>query len=445
MSLFGTDGVRGVANVGPMAPEAVTRLGRAAAEMYLRRLGRAPKMVIGRDTRISGPMLEAALAAGMASAGAEVGLLGVVPTPAVALLTRATGADAGAVVSASHNPFEDNGIKFFGADGFKLSAEQERSIEALIAENPPCPPTGSRVGTIRPVADGALRYVEFLKSRVGLSLAGLRVALDCANGAAYDVGPRVLRDLGVEVAAMGTAPDGVNINDRVGAVHPERLQSVVREHGADLGVALDGDADRSLFVDDGGKVVDGDEILAILAADLQEHQSLGAPVIVGTVMSNLGLELALRRLGVKFVRVPVGDRHVVEEMRRHGAALGGEPSGHIVLLDQHTTGDGLLAALNLLCVIRRSGRRLSQLKAVVRKLPQVVRSVPVSRQKQIEDLPRVQQVLARVRCAMNGRGRVLVRFSGTEPVCRVMVEGEDEGEVKAFADQIAAAIREEIG
>lgn len=448
MSLFGTDGVRGLANVEPMTPETLLRLGRAVVALCADRSGRRPRIVIGRDTRLSGRMLEAALASGMASAGADVLLADEVPTPAVAFLTRSLGADAGAVISASHNRFDDNGVKLFAADGFKLAEADERRIEALLNDGAASVSvTGAAVGTIHSVVDAADRYAEFLQSRLSpeYRLDGMRLALDCANGAAYRIGPRVLEALGATVVALGIEPDGVNINEDGGAVHPQQLQATVRSHSADFGVALDGDADRSVFADETGALVDGDEALAILAADLQRRGALLGGVVVGTVMSNVGLEVALRQRGLGFVRAQVGDRYVVEEMRRHGANLGGEPSGHIVLLDQHTTGDGLLAALSVARIVRETGESLSSLRRIVRKLPQVLRNVRVGRRSRLEELPSVQVVVDRIVQALHGRGRVLVRVSGTEPVVRVMVEGEEQNEVEAFADEIAAVVKGALG
>jgi phosphoglucosamine mutase len=440
--LFGTDGVRGVANVEPMTPETVTRLGRAAATLCARQGVR--RMVIGRDTRLSGTMLEAALAAGVAAAGADVLLAGEIPTPAVAVLARHEAA-AGAVVSASHNPFADNGVKFFGADGFKLSDQSERDIEEQMGALRAAPPTGTAIGRICPLADAASRYKQFLFESLpkGFKLDGMRVVIDCANGAAHGVGPELFEQLGADVVALANAPDGVNINRDCGALHPEHVQAAVRDHGAELGIALDGDADRVMLVDRQGALVDGDEILAIL---VESQRRRGAPpaVVVGTVMSNLGLEIALRERGVQLLRAAVGDRYVVDEMRRAGALLGGEASGHIVMLEKHSTGDGLLAALAVCREMRECKRDLAALRGVMSRFPQVLLNVRVTGRRELAEIAPLQKAIAGVERALDGRGRVLVRFSGTEPLVRVMVEGEDERSVRRHAAAIAAVIEREL-
>jgi phosphoglucosamine mutase len=447
-TLFGTDGIRGVANVEPITCETMLRLGRAVTH-YCRRGGAAaPRIVIGRDTRLSGDMLERALTAGICSAGGEALLAGVVPTPAVAYLTRALQASAGAVVSASHNPFQDNGIKFFDASGFKLPDEAERDIERVVLDGDRtelAAPAGA-LGTGRAIDDAAARYIEFLKGLVPneLILQGVRVAVDCAHGAAYRVGPELFRQLGAQVVAIGVAPDGVNINREGGATHPQRLQETVRAERAQLGIALDGDADRLILVDETGEVVDGDEVLAIVATDMLAHGTLKQGTVVATVMSNLGLEVALRDRGARLVRVQVGDRYVVEEMRQHGYNLGGEQSGHLVFLDHSTTGDGLLAALRVVRLMTDSQRPLSELKRVMTRFPQVLLNVTVKARRNLDDVQLVQQALTRVREALNDRGRVLVRYSGTEPLVRVMVEGEETDAVRAYAEEIAAVIRAEL-
>jgi phosphoglucosamine mutase len=447
--LFGTDGVRGRANVEPMTTETVLRLGRAIAAQGARRHpGSRAVITIGRDTRRSGAMLEAALAAGVASAGADAVLVGVLPTPAVSFLTRNLQAAAGAVVSASHNPFEDNGVKFFDADGFKLAEADEQVLEDFITGSMGgALPTGADVGVIRQAEGAARRYSRFLRRQLpkGFHLDGLRVAIDCAHGAAFRIGPRLFEDLGAKVTALGVSPDGHNINRDHGAMHPENLQAVVRREGADVGLALDGDADRLLLVDSDGDLVDGDEILGILALDLVRRGQLRGNVVVGTVMSNLGLEVALRKLGVSLIRAAVGDRYVVEQMRRHAGNLGGESSGHIVLLDQHTTGDGLQAALAIFRIMRESGRTLAALRGAVMKFPQVLRNVRVNRRHALEDLPALRTIVDRITAELAGRGRVLVRFSGTEPVVRVMVEGEQQRQVESFAEELAAVVQRCLG
>ena len=449
--LFGTDGIRGVANVEPLTPETVLALGRALARAFGSAnpsSGQRPRVVIGRDTRLSGGMLEAALTAGLSAAGIDVCLAGVLPTPAIALLTRTLPADAGVVVSASHNLFADNGLKVFDATGFKLPDAVEQTIEQRL-HNPEAVAavTGAAVGGVAAVDRAAERYVEHL-CRVmpaGVRLDGLRVVIDCAHGAAHRVGPEVFRALGADVTALGVAPDGRNINAGCGATHPQPLQEAVRAAQAHLGVALDGDADRLILVDESGTVVDGDEALAIFAVDMTARGALKGDTVVATVMSNLGLEVALRERGVRLARTAVGDRYVVEAMRRGGFNLGGEQSGHLVLLDHSTTGDGLLAALALAALLVTRQRPLSDMKRVMTKLPQVLRNVRVARRADLEGIPAVRRCLDAVRGALHDRGRVLVRYSGTEPLVRVMVEGEDAAGVARYAEEIAAAIELAVG
>jgi phosphoglucosamine mutase len=393
-------------------------------------------------------MLENALAAGICSLGADAFLPGPLPTPAIAFLTRDMNAAAGAAVSASHNPFPDNGIKFFGADGFKLPDDVEADIErrVLDARVDLTPPTGNQIGRVFHLADAAARYGNFVKRSVTppQSLSGLKIVVDCAHGAAYDVGPRVLRDLGAEVVAIGVNPDGININEAHGAVHPETLQATVTAERAHVGVAFDGDADRAMFVDETGAVVDGDEVLAIMAAEMRSRGALKHDTVVGTVMSNLGLEISLRRCGARLVRAKVGDRYVVEAMRRGNFNLGGEQSGHLVFFEHTTTGDGLIAALQVLQLLVKRQRPLSELKRVMTKLPQVLLNVAVARRAELETLPGLRRTLASITGALGDRGRVVVRYSGTEPLVRVMVEGEDAAQVRAYAEEIAATIRLEL-
>jgi phosphoglucosamine mutase len=448
-TLFGTDGIRGVANVEPMTCETVLRLGRALV-YHSRQAGAAsPRIVIGKDTRLSGDMLERALSAGICSAGGQVLLAGTIPTPAVAYLTRTLQATAGAVVSASHNPFQDNGIKFFAGSGFKLPDEVEQEIERLLlAESAP----GSSVdagalGAARCIDDAESRYVEFLARLVPhqFTLKGLKVVIDCAHGAAHRVGPQILQQLGAGVVAIGVNPDGRNINHESGATHPQRLQELVRAEHAHVGIALDGDADRLILVDETGDVVDGDEVLAMLAAEMLTRGTLKHATVVATVMSNLGLEVALRERGARLLRVQVGDRYVVEAMRQKGYNLGGEQSGHLIFLDHCTTGDGLVAALAVLRLLVERQRPLSELKRAMTRFPQVLLNVRVNARRELDAIEPVQQTLARVRAALDDRGRVLVRYSGTEPLVRVMVEGEDEDRVRTYAEEIAAAIRAQLG
>ena len=445
--LFGTDGIRGVANAEPITCETVLRLGRAVAHHWTRS-GTRPRIVIGRDTRGSGDMLERALTAGICSAGGEALLAGILPTPAVAYLTRTLQANAGAVVSASHNLFQDNGLKFFDANGFKLPDEEEQDIERWVLDGAASALAArpEALGAARSLDEATARYLNFLTSLVpqGFSLKGVRVALDGAHGAAYSVGPELFRQLGAQVLAIGVAPNGVNINREVGATHPQQLQEMVRNEQAHVGIALDGDADRLILIDEYGEVVDGDEVLAIAAADMLARGTLKQGTVVATVMSNLGLEVALRGRGVQLVRVQVGDRYVVEEMRRHGYNLGGEQSGHLIFLDHGTTGDGLLAALVVLRLMVERQQPLSVLKRAMTRFPQVLLNVAVQSRKDLDGIEPVRQTMARIRAALNDRGRVLVRYSGTEPLVRVMVEGEDGDTVRIYAEEIAAVIRSEL-
>ena len=446
-TLFGTDGIRGVANSEPITCETALRVGRALVYSCQRSVQR-PRIAVGRDTRISGDMLERALTAGICSAGGDALLAGIIPTPAIAYLTRTLQANAGAVVSASHNPFQDNGLKFFDGTGFKLPDEAEQGIEHLVlngdvsARSTPA----AELGTTRGVDDAGQRYIEFLQALVppGRPFKGMRVAIDCAHGAAYSVGPELFRRLGADVAALGATPDGTNINRDVGATHPQRLQETVRAERAHVGIALDGDADRVILVDEQGDIVDGDEVLAIAAADMLGHGILKHGTVVATVMSNLGLEVALRERGARLVRVQVGDRYVVEEMRQHGYNLGGEQSGHLIFLDHGTTGDGLLAALQVLRLMVERQRPLSELKRTMTRFPQVLLNVPVGVRRDLDGVEPLQQTIARIHAALNDRGRVLVRYSGTEPLVRVMVEGEDGDTVQAYAEEVAAVIRAEL-
>jgi len=404
-----------------------------------------PVIVIGRDTRLSGDMIEAALVAGICSMGADALLAGVVPTPAIAALTRQMHADAGVVVSASHNPFPDNGIKFFASTGFKLPDAAERDIEDRLtrAAVDAHRPTGGDLGRTRHIADAGERYIEFLKRTLpaGVRFDGLKIVIDCAHGAAFSVGPRLLQALGAQVVVIGAAPDGENINDGCGAMHPEHLQRTVLAEAAHLGIALDGDADRVILIDERGAVVDGDEVLAMIGGAMLNDGTLKRATVVATVMSNIGLEIALRDRGARLVRVQVGDRYVVEEMMRHGYNLGGEQSGHLICFDHSTTGDGLLAALAVLRLLVTQQRPLSNLKGIMSKFPQVLLNVRVMPRRDLRTIVGLDDAIARVAAALNDRGRVLVRYSGTEPLVRVMVEGEDGAQVHAYAEEIAAVIR----
>jgi phosphoglucosamine mutase len=445
--LFGTDGVRGVANVFPMTAEIAMQLGRALA--YLIRNGdHRHRVIIGKDTRLSGYMLEQALAAGIMSMGVDVALVGPMPTPAIAHLTTSMRADAGAVISASHNPYQDNGIKFFWRDGFKLPDETESRIETLIFEKAldSLRPTATKVGAAVRLDDARGRYIASLKATFPreLTLEGLKLVVDCAHGAGYRVAPDVLSELGAEVIALGVDPDGKNINHKCGALHPESLQRAVLRHRAHLGLALDGDADRLIVVDEKGTLVDGDAIMAICTGELVARKELKKKTLVATVMSNVGLERAVARWGVKVARTKVGDRHVVELMRANGLVFGGEQSGHLVFLDHATTGDGTLAALQVLAVMCRDGRPMSELTRIFEPVPQTLLNLTVRERRDLAALPLVQKAIARVEKQLGKQGRVLVRFSGTEPKVRVLVEGEDATLIKGYAEEIGQALKDAL-
>jgi len=441
---FGTDGVRGVANR-ELTPELAYRIGRCGGVVLAGRAER-PKVVIGMDTRISGPLLESALIAGLLSIGADVVRLGVVTTPAVAYLTRLLKADAGVMISASHNPVDDNGIKFFGGDGFKLLDETEAEIEKLMdAEEDTLPrPTGGAIGTVTTDDAAKHRYVEFLKTTVKHSFGGLKVVLDCAHGAAYELAPTVFRELGAEVIAYGADPNGLNINDGVGSTHPQMLAEKVKEHGADLGLAFDGDADRLIAIDENGEEVDGDFVLCICGDAMKRSGRLKHDTVVTTVMSNIGFFKAAEKLGLRTARTAVGDRYVMEEMVRGGYNLGGEQSGHVIFLDYNTTGDGILTALQLVDTLCDSGRKLSELKTLMRKYPQVLVNVRVADKSRFPGNPAIAEAVATAESALGDNGRVLVRPSGTEALIRVMAEGPDRDEIEKHVQSIADIIRKEL-
>ena len=438
---FGTDGIRGEVGRPPITVDFVLKLGWAAGTALAG--GRRGKVIIGKDTRISGYMFESALEAGLTAAGADVMLVGPIPTPAVAYLTRTLHATAGIVISASHNPYSDNGIKFFSEGGGKLSEDAEREIEKAL--DSPMDTAGSTgIGKAVRVGDAAGRYIEFCKSTVphDLNLRGLRIAVDCAHGATYHVAPSVFSELGAEVFPIGCAPDGLNINDGFGTTAPNTLCEVVRDSRADLGIAFDGDGDRVLMVDAGGEVVDGDELLFIIAAARHEGGQLAGGSVVGTEMSNLGLEKALRSRGIELHRARVGDRYVLELMHKHGCTVGGEASGHVICLDRVTTGDAIVAALQVLHVLVRSGRPLSEAKRGMAKHPQALRSVPATQHADPASSPALKKALAETREALGDGGRVLLRPSGTEPVVRIMVEGVARAKVERYADRLAEAAAE---
>ncbi len=446
--LFGTDGVRGIANMHPMTTEMAMQLGRAAAYVF-KHDDRRSRIVIGKDTRLSGYMIENALAAGICSMGVDVLLVGPLPTPGIAFLTASMRADAGVVISASHNPYQDNGIKFFARDGFKLPDEVELQIEDLIFSDRinSLRPTAEAVGKAFRVDDAIGRYIVFVKNTFPkeLDLAGLRIVLDCAHGAAYRVAPAVLEELGAEVFPYGVKPNGTNINAGCGSTHPEVIAAAVHEHGADLGIALDGDADRCIFVDERGREVDGDHIMAICGLEMLKSNALPQRTLVATVMSNLGLDIALRQAGGRVVKTDVGDRYVVEEMRRGGYGFGGEQSGHMVFLDHNSTGDGIISALQVLAIMQKTGKPLSELASVMTALPQVLVNVRVRERRNIQELPEVAGLIADVEARLGDTGRVLIRYSGTEPLLRIMLEGRDQGEIAGMANEIAQLVTSLIG
>jgi len=431
-----------------MTSETAMQLGRAAAHLFMRRAGRH-QIVIGKDTRVSGYMLESALTSGICSMGVDVLLVGPMPTPAVAFLTRSLRADAGVMISASHNPYQDNGIKFFSNDGFKLPDDMEARIEQLIVSNEisHLRPTADAIGKAFRIDDAEGRYIEFVKRSLpkDLDFQGMHLVVDCAHGAAYKVAPKVLRELGAKVEAIGVQPDGMNINAGCGAVHPELLQKAVQEHGAHIGIALDGDADRAMFVCEKGKVIDGDYIMAALGLDLHRQGRLAKQTLVGTVMSNFGLELALSKAGIMLVRTTVGDRYLLERMLTDGYNFGGEQSGHFIFLDHNTTGDGLISALQVLSLMKRTQKPLSELAQAMTAVPQVLVNVKVSHKPKLETVPDLEEAIRAGERRMNGTGRVLVRYSGTEPLLRIMVEGERDSLIQEVADQLAQVVRTHLG
>ena len=447
--LFGTDGVRGIANVEPMTVETAMKIGRGTAFLFKGRKGHRAKIVIGKDTRLSGYMLENAIAAGVCSMGVDVLLVGPLPTPGIAFITESMRADAGVVISASHNPFQDNGIKIFSSDGFKLPDPLEARIESLIhsGEIDVLRPTAGEVGKAFRVDDARGRYIVFLKASFprDLNLEGLRVVVDCANGAAYKVAPLVLEELGAQVIALGVKPDGENINDGCGSTHPELICRTVLQEGADLGLALDGDGDRAIFCDEKGTVIDGDQVMTMAALDLDGRGALKHRAVVATIMSNMGMEGALGRHGVRLIRTTVGDRYVVEEMRRGGYNLGGEQSGHVVFLDRTTTGDGMITALQVLSLMRRTERPLSDLASAMERFPQVMVNVPVREKPTLGEVPEIARRIRDAEERLAGQGRILIRYSGTEPVVRVMAEGEDEAMIRSIVEELSEAIRQRIG
>jgi phosphoglucosamine mutase len=437
---FGTDGIRGTVGQAPITPDFVLRLAHAVGHV-LKKDEQRPTVLIGKDTRISGYMLESALESGFNSAGVDVVLLGPLPTPGVAYLTRAQRASLGVVISASHNPYPDNGIKFFSSQGAKLPDEWERAVEAALQE-PPAWADSATLGKARRLDDAAGRYIEFCKSTFAsdLSLKGMTIVVDAAHGAAYHIAPKVFHELGAEVICIGCAPDGLNINDHVGATHPEALVAAVKAHGADIGIALDGDADRLQVVDGAGRLYNGDELLYVMAMDRLDR-GIAVPGVVGTLMTNMAVEVALKGRGIELVRAKVGDRYVLEELEKRGWLLGGEGSGHLLALDKHTTGDGLISALQVLEASVRSGRSVAQMLAGVTLFPQTLLNVRLQPGQDWKKSQALQAETQRAEAELQGIGRVLIRPSGTEPVLRVMVEARDAAHARATAERLARAVQ----
>ncbi len=445
MRLFGTDGIRGRINRNPMTPETVLRVGMAAATVLRKDLHGRNMVLIGKDTRLSGYMIESALTSGICSMGMNVTLVGPLPTPGIAFLTRTLRVDAGIVISASHNPFQDNGIKFFSYDGFKLPDGVEKRIEELVADDSleRHRPKGEEVGKAFRLDDATGRYIEYIKStfKKGTSLEGLKIVVDCANGAAYKTTPWLLRELGAEVISLHDEPDGVNINEGCGSTHMEPLREGVIAHKAHIGIAHDGDADRTLFCDEKGRMVDGDVVMGICAADMESSGELKGKTLVATVMSNLGLERFLERQGIRMIRTKVGDRYVVEKMRDGGFNIGGEQSGHIIFLDFNTTGDGPITAVQVLNLMKKNDSSLSKLAAKIKLFPQVLMNVEVEKRHDLRSVPEIDEAVKNAEKKLDGRGRVLVRASGTEPKIRVMLEGEDAGLIQVLGREISKVIR----
>ncbi|MBI4824388.1 MAG: phosphoglucosamine mutase [Nitrospirae bacterium] len=447
MRLFGTDGIRGKVNKYPMTPECVLRIGMAAGRLLGKGHGRNT-ILIGKDTRLSGYMIESALTSGICSMGMNVTLVGPMPTPGVAFLTRALRLDAGIVISASHNPFEDNGIKFFSSEGFKLPTQIEHEIERLVLDDSILShrPSGQSIGKAYRLDDAVGRYIEYIKSTIpkGMTLEGLRAVVDCANGAAYKVTPWVLRELGADVITIADKPDGININKDCGSLNLGRLKAVVKEHRAHIGIAHDGDADRTLFLDEKGRTVDGDHVLGMWAVEMKDKGRLKKNTVVATVMSNLGLEHYLKRHGITLIRTKVGDRFVTERMLKDGYNLGGEQSGHIIFLDYNTTGDGPITALHVITLMKKKGLLLSNFRDKIKLYPQVLVNVPVKTAKDIKTVPEIQSAILKAEEKLKDKGRVLVRASGTEPKIRVMLEGRDMKTIRELSGDIADVIRKKM-
>ncbi|NPA25385.1 MAG: phosphoglucosamine mutase [Deltaproteobacteria bacterium] len=446
--LFGTDGVRGTANIHPITAEVALQIGRAAAYICKEKEHRH-KIVIGKDTRLSGYMLESALVSGICSMGVDALLIGPMPTPGIAFITRSMRADAGMVISASHNPFQDNGIKIFSRDGFKLPDQVEDRIEELILNQTidQLRPTANEIGKAFRIDDANGRYIVFLKNTFPdhLTLEGLKLVVDCGNGAAYRIAPMVFTELGAKVISIGIDPDGQNINSGCGSLHPEKLQETVVREKADLGIAFDGDADRVIFVDHSGRVVDGDQIMAVCALAMQRTGQLRKNAVVATVMSNMGLEKTLSANQIELIRTQVGDRYVVEEMRAGNYNFGGEQSGHLIFMDHNTTGDGILSALQLLSVIVSEGKPLAELATVMEIFPQVLLNVAVRQKPPVDEVPALRRHMTEVEKELKGEGRLLIRYSGTENKLRIMLEGDNYDRIKNHAEALAETVRQAIG
>lgn len=450
LKLFGTDGIRGTANQFPMLPDIVMKVGQAMGYILTRHQHRNkfPKVVIGKDTRLSGYMVEQALTSGLNSMGVHVELLGPLPTPGIGFLTRNMRADAGIVISASHNPYMDNGIKIFGPDGYKIPGSMEKEIESLVFESDlnSVLALPTEIGRSKRIDDSGGRYVVYAKNAFPLeyTLDGLRIVLDCANGASYKVAPAIFQELGAELIVIGDEPNGFNINDKSGALYPDKVAAAVEQYRADVGISLDGDADRVVMVDEKGHIVNGDHILAICAFHLKSRGLLPNDTVVATQMSNFGLDKLMSESGITVIRTDVGDKYVVEEMRRGGHSLGGEQSGHIIFREHSTTGDGCIAALNVLAVMKRTGQKLSQLNERMVDMPQVLINTRVNRREELSNIKGYQQLVDDVERRLKGDGRLFIRFSGTEPVIRVLVEGSDRGAISKYAEEIASLLEREL-
>jgi len=443
--LFGTDGIRGTANVYPMTPDMVVKVGQAIGLILQKQklpwASPTRKVVIGKDTRLSGYMIEQALASGLNSMGVHVQLVGPLPTPGIGFLTRNMRAAAGIVISASHNAFHDNGIKVFGHDGFKINEAMEREIEHLVLEEDLTRhlPPSNQVGRTRRIEDSQGRYILFVKNTFPyeFTLDGLRIVLDTANGAAYKVAPAIFTELGAEVIELGNEPNGININDKVGALYPAKLAETVIEYRADVGISLDGDADRVIMVDEKGQIMNGDHILGICALQMKKNGFLKQNTLVVTQMSNFGLEKKMTEAGIKIVKTDVGDKYVVDELRKNGYSLGGEQSGHIIFIDHTTTGDGCVAALNVLAVMKQTGVKMSELNKIIEDVPQVLINCRVKKRRELDLIPGYPELVKKITTQLSGKGRVFVRFSGTEPVLRILVEGPDKVLINQYAAEIA--------